>query len=213
MHRASRLLPLAGATVFCFSAAAGPHVVEFSATVVHSAPNQPSVVEQVFVGSNSMRADIGTGEQRLITIMDMQQRKAWMVNPTRKEYMEMPVRPGQSDATRPAGGRPPLPGESGHPCVAGQGFECKRLGNEPINGRQTEKWEIVDSRGEQRVRSLLWVDRELGANIREEIPGGFVRELRDIRVGAQPAHVFQVPADYRRVAPPKQPAGVEGQRP
>ena len=47
-------------------------------------------------------------------------------------------------------------------------------------------------------------------NIREEQPGGFVSELRNIRMGKQPADLFTVPTDYKIMSMPQE--SVSGQR-
>ncbi|MGB5534442.1 MAG: hypothetical protein WBN08_00955, partial [Thiogranum sp.] len=65
------------------------------------------------------------------------------------------------------------------------------------------------------MQSTRWYDPELQIAIREELSGGYFRELRDIRVAPQPDHLFTVPADYQRVTPEQQsdaPTGAPQQR-
>jgi hypothetical protein len=90
-------------------------------------------------------------------------------------------------------------------------IEMRLVGNEKINGRDTEKWEISMKRvgGQPRV-THQWYDPELETNVREEQPGGFARELSNISIGAQPAELFVVPAGYKEMTipqPDKQGAG------
>ena len=75
--------------------------------------------------------------------------------------------------------------------------------NEQLNGRNAEKWRmnILHADG-RRMQSLQWYDPELKQVIREEHPGGYVRELRDIKQATQPANLFMVPKGYSRQAPP-----------
>jgi hypothetical protein len=82
--------------------------------------------------------------------------------------------------------------------------EMRLLGNEKVAGRTTEKWEMKVSRQQKVFRSYQWYDPQLEYAIREEMPGKLVRELRNIKVGPQPAHLFQVPPDYQKLQPPKQ---------
>jgi hypothetical protein len=79
-------------------------------------------------------------------------------------------------------------------------IEMRLVGNENINGRETEKWEISMQRvgGQNRV-SHQWFDPELDTNVREEQPGGYMRELSNIIIGAQPAELFAVPAGYKEI--------------
>jgi len=80
--------------------------------------------------------------------------------------------------------------------------ELRPLGQETLNGRPAERWEmkVTHPDGEQML-STQWYDPELQIAVREELPGGKYRELRDIRVGLQPEQLFSVPAGYRRLEP------------
>ncbi len=80
--------------------------------------------------------------------------------------------------------------------------ELRPLGQETLNGRPAERWEmkITHPDGEQML-STRWYDPELQIAVREELPDGKYRELRDIHVGLQPEQLFSVPAGYRRLEP------------
>ena len=87
----------------------------------------------------------------------------------------------------------------------GSGMEQRLLGNEQHEGRPVEKWEISIMRpGQQPIRSLQWLDPELGIPVRQQGPDGSVRELRNIRVGPQPNDLFTVPAGFQKTQPPVQ---------
>lgn len=78
--------------------------------------------------------------------------------------------------------------------------ELKRVKKEKINGRNTEKWHRVLSRPDGSIDdSYQWYDTALGIAIREELAGGFIRELKNIKLANQPASLFKVPEDYRKV--------------
>jgi len=83
--------------------------------------------------------------------------------------------------------------------------ELRLKGDEMLGGRATERWEMKTTGpdGESK-QSIQWYDPELQIAIREELPGGYFRELRDIRVAPQPDHLFTVPANYQRVTPEQQ---------
>jgi hypothetical protein len=86
----------------------------------------------------------------------------------------------------------------------GSSSEMRLLGQESLNGRATERWQISMKRpDEESMKSTQWYDPELNIAIREELPGGFFRELRDIRVGAQPAQLFTLPAGYKLSTAPQ----------
>lgn len=72
-------------------------------------------------------------------------------------------------------------------------------GKDTIDNRNTEKWNIHAMRPDgQSMQSQQWYDPQLKMVIREVIPGGYVRELKNIKVSAQDKKLFQVPADYKK---------------
>jgi len=81
--------------------------------------------------------------------------------------------------------------------------ELRPNGHEQLGNRATEKWQMVTRRTDgQTMLSSQWFDTELQIVIREELPGGYLRELRDIRVAPQDPALFQMPAGYRQVEAP-----------
>ncbi len=93
----------------------------------------------------------------------------------------------------------------------GQSSSMRFLGLEKIGGRTVEKWEVTFSqKGKATQRSYRWYDPELNLVTREEFPGGFVREMRNIRVAPQDPALFQIPAGFKKLATPRQ--GTPGAR-
>ncbi len=79
-------------------------------------------------------------------------------------------------------------------------FERRFIGIEQRDGRQLEKWESSSRTAAGRLaRGHEWYDPELHVATRQELPGAYVRELRDIRAGKQPEELFQIPSGYRKV--------------
>ncbi len=78
--------------------------------------------------------------------------------------------------------------------------ELKMLGEDKINNRKTEKWEYQYSNpaGQQRV-SRQWYDTQLKMVIREEMPGGFLRELKNIKIEKQKKSLFNIPKGYKKI--------------
>lgn len=80
--------------------------------------------------------------------------------------------------------------------------ELRQVATETLGGRKTEKWELSVTRPDgQSQQRLQWYDAELKIAVREEMPGGFIRELTNIKVGEQPAELFRVPEGFRQVNP------------
>jgi len=94
----------------------------------------------------------------------------------------------------------------------GSAVEMFLLGDDKVSKRKAEKWRMqVMAADGQRVQFLQWYDRELKLVIREEHPDGYVRELRDIKVGQLKPALFSVPKDYQRRAQPPRPAPLQQQ--
>jgi hypothetical protein len=78
--------------------------------------------------------------------------------------------------------------------------ELKMLEKEKVNGRSTEKWQRTLSRPDgSTMKSYQWYDPKLKIAIREEVPGGYVRELRNIKVGKQSTNLFEIPKDFTKI--------------
>jgi len=78
--------------------------------------------------------------------------------------------------------------------------ELKMIKNEKVNKRNTEKWQRTVSRPDgQVITSYQWYDSKLKIAIKEELPGGFTRELKNIQVSKQSDKLFNVPDDYMKI--------------
>ena len=67
----------------------------------------------------------------------------------------------------------------------GQQMELKMVGKEEMEGRSV-RWEMeMVQPNKSPQKSYRWFEPELNVILREEFPGGFVRGMRNIRVGAQ----------------------------
>lgn len=89
----------------------------------------------------------------------------------------------------------------------GQRSSMKFLGLEKVGGRTVEKWEMTFNQKDQgSQRSYRWYDPELNLVIKEEFPGGFLREMKNIRIAPQDPALFQVPAGFKKFTPQRQQA-------
>ena len=71
-----------------------------------------------------------------------------------------------------------------------------------VGGRPTEYWQTALKRPDQpAVIGGWWFDPELLLVVREEVPGGITRVLKDIRVGPIDPAAFEPPQGYRQVEP------------
>lgn len=78
--------------------------------------------------------------------------------------------------------------------------ELKMLGKDKLYKRNVEKWQYqyFNPAGQRRV-SRQWYDPQLKMVIKEEMPGGYLRELRNIIVRPQNKSLFVIPADYDKL--------------
>jgi len=84
----------------------------------------------------------------------------------------------------------------------GRIMEIEMVGPEKLGGRSVEKWKVSFSQSDGAVQeSYRWYDQQLNLDIREELPSGYIRELRNIKVGEQDPGLFKVPAGFKKVTP------------
>ena len=76
-------------------------------------------------------------------------------------------------------------------------MEMRFVRTETVGGRQADVWDWSGVRPDgESTQSRQWLDTEMNIAIREERPGGYVRELSNIKPATQPAALFVVPGDY-----------------
>ncbi|MCW8907913.1 MAG: hypothetical protein OQL28_11750 [Sedimenticola sp.] len=222
--------------------AASPAAVEFSADTLQTDPKNNQRSGRIYVGKQRIRSEMQQNGQPVVSIIDTEQRTTWVLYPQQRSYIEY----SSADAVAGEQNGSPCEGIPGAECrrlgeeqiqgrpavkwsvkVPGQGgavqstqwigkqrsillrqevpggpvMEQKMLGVEQLQGREVEKWEMVVTQGSQQQRSTRWFDPQLNLAIREQNPGGYLRELRNIRVGEQSPELFTIPADYRKIVP------------
>lgn len=219
---------------------------EFSADAVMMTPQQPAMQSKMYVSKKAVRTETNMNGREVIEITYPEEYRSVLLYPQQKIYLESkaPQQQSKNKAT------------DNSPCAQLPNAECQLLGKETIDGRQTEKWQVItDSRGQQ-LRTLHWIDTkrklalreffpdgsfselkmvsketvngrqtekwervfsrpdgssmtsyqwydpELKIAIREEMPGGYVRELKNIKVGKQKSQLFVIPKNYNKMDQP-----------
>lgn len=78
-------------------------------------------------------------------------------------------------------------------------------GKSDLNGRKVEQWEsrLTGPSGLKNV-SRQWYDPQLKIVIREEMEGGYLRELNNIKVGKQNKKLFVLPQGFTKITQAKQ---------
>ncbi len=216
--------------------------IEFSTDAIMSTPYQADKISKMYVSQNAVRTEYTINGQKVIEIVYPEKGMAIMLNPVLKAYKEIRFNK-----------KPDVISDSKTICESIPNAECKMLGHETIDGRKTEKWQIINYQNGRPVRSLHWIDTKrklalrefypdgtvvelsmvdkekmngrdtekwkrvvshpdgslkysfqwydpkLKIAIKEELPGGYVRELKNIKVAKQKASLFKIPAGYSKL--------------
>lgn len=253
IHKVAVVLSL---LIVSVAAAAAWFGEQFSADAVQQDPQtkQWKAVGKIYVGKDRLRLESFQGDQTQVMIIDGDDHVAWMLNPAQRAYMEMK---GMQSVPMLAGA--PLPDQPASPCQDAK-MECKKLGDETIDGvkvekwefavkgdkgdmkstqwfdrehemairqefpdgqvisrkflgkakiggRETEKWQVSFTQGDKTQEGVEYIDRSLNVVVRQEQAGGKVTALSDIKVGPQPANLFEIPAGYRKQEMGQRPGG------
>lgn len=230
------------------AAVAGSYGAEFVADAVRSMPQQQQTQSaRMYVGKEGIRrVEYTAGSNQVVEIIIPKRGIIWRLNPSAKTYMEFMKQPTPSPAevqANPCAGKTNttctrlgqerindreadkweivvsfknqnirmlrwVDANNGFPLIQqmpnGQKAEMRLVGEEKVNDRQVEKWELVSSWDQRSASSFQWYDPVLKLAVREEGPGGMINELRNIQAGPQPDHLFRLPAGYKKIDVPKQ---------
>lgn len=178
---------------------------EFSADVINRTAAGKVSRSKLYQATNKKRFDstvelAGGKTMEMHMIIDLRENLIYLVEPQQKTILVNHVLQLAGGAAR-SGSSGPNPCEelmrSINPMMATQQFQCTRVGSESIRGRSADEWQM-DSKWLGKGRAYLWVDSQVKSAIKWTLPDGSSGELENIRVGPQPANLFELPADYRR---------------
>jgi hypothetical protein len=135
--------------------------------------------------------------QGMVNIHFMDSRKMIMMSTTNKTYMEQAMR------------------QEGAPSIDDPRVvvEKKQIGSETIDGHPCNKYDSVfyiKDKPAEKYKAIIWEAKDLGGLVirsetalpPEKARGGknkIVNEIKEIKVGAAKASMFEVPKDYRKV--------------
>jgi hypothetical protein len=172
-----------------FAAAAGAQ--EFSAEILeYGMVGQPPNVTKVYAGHDERRIEsLWDGN---ITLVDLNKKTAAIFNTKRKGVIEVPLK-GLHDATKAL-----LAGVNPCDLTYASGYmgssTCKMIGEEKVNGRSAEKYEVGMTIGHMTTTWHDWIDKSLRIPLKNDLGGRTGSEVRNLREGPQPASLFEPPA-------------------
>ena len=169
-------------TLAAFAAAAPMvHADGFSADMVSTTP-QGSFQGKICVDNDKIRMEFPLG----ITISRMDKKMAYMLMPEQKMYMEQPFDSKSFQSTKEK-----LEGE----------IERKLVGTDTVDGKPTKKYLVTFE--SEKVKGSVYQWMMEGMNFPAKtaaVDGSWTMEYKNIKIGAQPAELFEIPAGYTKMS-------------
>ncbi|MCL2473439.1 MAG: DUF4412 domain-containing protein [Alphaproteobacteria bacterium] len=167
-------------------------IKEYSADMVDAKTGQ--VVGKYYVTEKKIRVDSSNekGGGNVISIIRMDQDKMYALQED-KTYMEIPFKGTVTDlesiGTQMMGGIAPQ-------------RKVENLGSETVSGYKAEKSKVTTTMNMMgqtfTTTAHEWKAKEFDMPLRTQTDKGETMEMRNIKVGAPPASVFEIPAGYTR---------------
>jgi len=168
---------------------------ELSADMVVTPRSGKAVTGHISVGKEKLRTELSTPQgESMVFLNDLKADRSWLLMPKQKTAMAFTGLMAAATGGKPQQSEKLLTDPRGNPCALRQeGRTCTDLGSERVAGRTAEKWRVTEKDGSQ---TTVWVDKALKLAVRSESRAG-TTELTNIREGAQPERLFEIPSDYR----------------
>jgi len=186
------ILAAAAALVLAAAAHADPRqnpTADYTADSVAKSEGQADSTSKIWYTKDKVRVDVTHQGQSMSVIMDRATKKMTVLIPKSKMF--------QTEA---------LPeGEAQNPIASGA-WEVAKAGDETVAGVATTKWNVSGKGADGRAfKGVIWTTKE---NIQVKMEGEaedegkkakVVSELKNLKVGAIDAKVFEIPNDYKPV--------------
>jgi hypothetical protein len=171
--------------IFSLSSVTVAFAFDFSSDMV-STSNGQKHTSKIYTQGKKFRME--SPDQPGYNIMRMDKNLMWMVMPDQKAYMEMKIDPSKQPRTEEK--------------VEGE-VSRKLVGNETIESRMTDKYEITYKDRERTTKMYQWIARDIKFPVKvAAIDGSWIVEYKNIKIGSQPDPLFEVPAGYGKMNMP-----------
>lgn len=170
------------AALLAAPALAGPPTSYTAEQVVQLAGT--TVVSTIRVQGDKRRVESRQGQAEVVSIQRPDRGEVWFLWPHMRAYTTRPLPPPSSTEADPKAGE-----------------EREILGTEAVGQYQAQKIRVTGKSAQgQPVVYYVWEARNLGGLVvRRQSSLGQV-ELRNVVIGAQPDHLFEIPDGYRPLA-------------
>ena len=184
------LLRLAGLILFAASTCSAQ---QFSADMVRLKPTG-ALTTKVNLNGDKVRMEVAGQSTKSYVLLNLAKRQSIMVLPDTKTYIVSP--PGRMPSSIPL----VRVGNPDEACVdwvkdVNKTGECKKVGDEELNGRKTVKYSATASNGDT---GTVWIDRDLKMPIKWDGEKG-AAEFQNIKLGTQEEKLFELPTDYEKI--------------
>ncbi len=155
---------------------------EFLADMV-SREGKETVTAKIVVAGDKIRMEMPESTMIIRRDKDL----TWMLMPAEKTYMEQPINMAQAPkATREFDNE----------------ISREPLGTETVDGQPAEKFKVTYKEKNKNVSVYQWLRAgEFPVKV-EALDGSWSTEFKNLKTGAQPAGIFEPPADYEKFAMP-----------
>ncbi len=152
---------------------------DFCAEMV-SKSGRNSTSGKVYVSGDKIRVEM----QEAISISRPDKNLVWVVMPSEKMYMEQPI-----DYKTLASSSARIEGE----------IERKPLGQEALDGKPAQKFQVTYVYKGRKDTIYQWFIPDLAVPVKSAaVNGSWSVEYRNIRIGKQAPHLFELPAGYSK---------------
>lgn len=159
---------------------------EYSMTLIH--PRASMGEMKVFTSGGKKRMKGERNGNPFISIYRKDKKLTYFLDPEKKTYIEHPISPYELDLDE---------------------FRAKAewqpLGTEKIRGVDAKKFEATAFFKNRRIKMIYWIDPKTKFPLRRVVGNGRPTDFSNVQPGPQDAKLFEVPADYKKVEPPKPP--------
>jgi hypothetical protein len=166
----------------------GAFAMEFSADMVSTAHGQ-TTTSKVFAKDQKFRVE--PKGQSTYSIVRGDKQMVWMVMPDQKSYMEIKANPNQQLKFEEK-----MQGE----------VSRKVIGTETFDGHPTQKYEVTYAEGGKTGKLYQWMATDIKFPVKmAAVDGSWMMEYKNIKMGTQPASLFELPSGYNKMAIPAGP--------
>lgn len=164
---------------------------QFKANVKMNGADGTTATGTMYFGGAKMRSELTSDGQDIIVLADPSAKTQYVLMPSEKVYMQMPI--GQGPVSIPVTG----PSDPTNPCSGGSGnTDCVKGEKETVDGYDVARWDYTSAEG---VRTRAWVSTKLRFPIKSQDDNGSSMEFSNIAEGPQPSSLFSIPAGYTKM--------------